>query len=131
MRKEKRQLLALGLALLVTLPKVTAEPVMQSMKELRDSKEELTKEQIVEIAIEEIERTSQEAVKEAMKEAGGELSYWKERADLYEVQNEQLKYEFEQYKKEKRFETMKGALWGSGITAVVLGVVSMFCMCGR
>lgn len=131
MRKEKRQLLALGLALLVTLPKVTAEPVMQSMKELRDSKEELTKEQIVEIAIEEIERTSQEAVKEAMKEAGGELSYWKERSDLYEVQNEQLKYEFEQYKKEKRFETMKGALWGSGITAVVLGVVSMFCMCGR
>lgn len=131
MRKEKRQLLALGLALLVTLPKVTAEPVMQSMKELRDSKEELTKEQIVEIAIEEIERTSQEAVKETMKEAGGELSYWKERADLYEVQNEQLKYEFEQYKKQKRFENIKSALWGSGITAVVLGVVSMFCMCGR
>ena len=131
MRKEKRQLLALGLALLVTLPKVTAEPVMQSMKELKDSKEELTKEQIVEIAIEEIERTSQEAVKEAMKEAGGELSYWKERSDLYEVQNEQLKYEFEQYKKQKRFENIKSALWGSGITAVVLGVVSMFCMCGR
>lgn len=85
----------------------------------------------MEIAIEEIERTSQEAVKEAMKEAGGELSYWKERSDLYEVQNEQLKYEFEQYKKQKRFENIKSALWGSGITAVVLGVVSMFCMCGR
>ena len=104
---------------------------MQSMKELRDSKEELTKEQIVEIAIEEIESTSQEAVKEVLKDVGSELSYWKERADLYEVQNEHLKFEFEQYKKEKRFETMKGALWGSGITAVVLGVVSMFCMCGR
>lgn len=131
MRKEKRQLLALGLALLVTLPKVTAEPVMQSMKELRDSKEELTKEQIVEIAIEEIERTSQEAVKEVLKDVGSELSYWKERSNLYEVQNEQLKYEFEQYKKQRRFETLKGALWGSGITAVVLGVVSMFAMCGR
>ena len=104
---------------------------MQSMKELRDSKEELTKEQIVEIAIEEIERTSQEAVKEVLKDVGSELSYWKERSNLYEVQNEQLKYEFEQYKKQKRFENIKSALWGSGITAVVLGVVSMFYMCGR
>lgn len=99
--------------------------------ELKLSKSNLSKEEIMQIAEEEIERTSQEAVKEAMKEVGGELSYWKERADLFEVQNEQLKYEFEQYKKQRRFETLKGALWGSGITAVVLGVVSVFAMCGR
>lgn len=85
----------------------------------------------MEIAIEEIERTSKEAVKEVLKDVGSELSYWKERSDLYEVQNEQLKYEFEQYKKQRRFETLKGALWGSGITAVVLGVASVFAMCGR
>lgn len=122
---------ALVLVILASLQNLTAESATRFQKELKDSKEELTKEQIVEIAIEEIERTSKEAVKEVLKDVGSELSYWKERSDLYEVQNEQLKYEFEQYKKQRRFETLKGALWGSGITAVVLGVVSVFAMCGR
>lgn len=131
MRKGMRLTSALVLVILANLQNLTAESATKFQKELKDSKEELTKEQIVEIAIEEIERTSKEAVKEVLKDVGSELSYWKERSDLYEVQNEQLKYEFEQYKKQRRFETLKGALWGSGITAVVLGVVSVFAMCGR
>lgn len=131
MRKGMRLTSALVLVILASLQNLTAESATRFQKELKDSKEELTKEQIVEIAIEEIERTSKEAVKEVLKDVGSELSYWKERSDLYEVQNEQLKYEFEQYKKQRRFETLKGALWGSGITAVVLGVVSVFAMCGR
>lgn len=152
MRKGMRLTSALVLVILASLQNLTAESATRFQKELKDSKEDavskessggfdglnqrlvwndISIEEIMQIAEEEIERTSKEAVKEVLKDVGSELSYWKERSDLYEVQNEQLKYEFEQYKKQRRFETLKGALWGSGITAVVLGVVSVFAMCGR
>lgn len=152
MRKGMRLTSALVLVILASLQNLTAESATRFQKELKDSAEDavskessggfdglnqrlvwndISIEEIMQIAEEEIERTSKEAVKEVLKDVGSELSYWKERSDLYEVQNEQLKYEFEQYKKQRRFETLKGALWGSGITAVVLGVVSIFAMCGR
>ena len=152
MRKGMRLTSALVLVILASLQNLTAESATRFQKELKDSAEDavskessggfdglnqrlvwndISIEEIMQIAEEEIERTSKEAVKEVLKDVGSELSYWKERSDLYEVQNEQLKYEFEQYKKQRRFETLKGALWGSGITAVVLGVVSVFAMCGR
>ena len=152
MRKGMRLTSALVLVILASLQNLTAESATRFQKELKDSAEDavskessggfdgliqrlvwndISIEEIMQIAEEEIERTSKEAVKEVLKDVGSELSYWKERSDLYEVQNEQLKYEFEQYKKQRRFETLKGALWGSGITAVVLGVVSIFAMFGR
>ena len=44
----------------------------------------------MEIAEEEIERTSQEAVKAVLEDVGGELAYEKERADQLEIRNAEL-----------------------------------------
>lgn len=44
----------------------------------------------MEIAEEEIEKTSQEAVKAVLEDVGGELAYEKERADQLEIRNAEL-----------------------------------------
>ncbi len=64
-----------------------AQSATQLPTEKNDSKEdatELTIEEVMEIAEEEIERTAQEAVKVALLEVGGELAFEKERADQME-----------------------------------------------
>ena len=84
----------------------------------------------MEIAEEEIERTAQEAVKAALLEVGGELSFEKERADQMEaaklaLENENKKLKAEVQKKQNQF--FYGALIGGAggvvITSLVVGLI--------
>ena len=91
---------------------------------------ELTIEEVMEIAEEEIERTSQEAVKAALLEVGGELAFEKERADELEKQKLALEAENKRLKEEaqkKQNQFFYGALIGgtSGVilTSLVFGII--------
>lgn len=91
---------------------------MQLQTERKDSAAdvpELTIEEVMQIAEEEIERTTQEAVKAAILETGGELAYEKARADqmeavklVLEAENKTLKAQVQ--KKQNQF--FYGALIG-------------------
>lgn len=109
LRKSGMRLAAAFLLVLrVMSPKVTAQCATQSPTEKsvletgapqqKSRKTELEK--IMEIAEEEIERTSEEAVKAALVEVGGELAYESERARLFEEANVSLRTENEKLKKE-------------------------------
>ena len=84
---------------------------MQLPTERKDSAAdvpELTIEEVMQIAEEEIERTTQEAVKAAILETGGELAYEKARADqmeavklVLEAENKTLKAQVQ--KKQNQF----------------------------
>ena len=101
-RNAKKQLTVYIMLMLVLLPKVTAQSVTPSQKEKTDSENDARNgmstriyddkdiEWIMEIAEEEIERTSQEAVKAVLEDVGGELAYEKERADQLEIRNAEL-----------------------------------------
>lgn len=97
----------------------------QSTTEKKDSDvvvPELTIEEVMEIAEEEIERTAQEAVKVALVEVGGELAFEKERADQMEKLNLELEAENKKLKEEvqkKNNQFFYGALIG-GTSGVVL-----------
>lgn len=85
-------------------------------------------ERIMEIAEEEIERTSQEAVKAVLEDVGGELAYEKERADQLEIRNAELGMmndvlQTELDKKKNSFWT--GALIGGTVGAIVTSIVFM------
>ena len=85
----RKRLLVLSVLMLVSLQNLMAQSVTQSATGKKDSDNaasELTIEEVMEIAEEEIERTAQEAVKAALVEVGGELAYEKERADELEKQ---------------------------------------------
>lgn len=82
----------------------------------------------MEIAEEEIERTSQEAVKAVLEDVGGELAYEKERADQLEQRNVELEVindvlKTELAKKKNSFWT--GALLGGTGGAIVTSIVFM------
>ena len=84
-----KRLLVLSVLMLGLLQNLMAQSATQSVTEKNDSEDvaaELTIEEVMEIAEEEIERTAQEAVKAALLEVGGELAFEKERAEGLEKQ---------------------------------------------
>ena len=91
----KKRLSVFLMLMLVLSANLTAQSATQSQKEKTDSEDvfrqaqqpgtELTIEEVMEIAEEEIERTAQEAVKAALLEVGGELAFEKERSDQLEA----------------------------------------------
>ena len=85
-------------------------------------------ERIMEIAEEEIERTSQEAVKAVLEDVGGELAYEKERADQLEIRNAELGMMNDVLKTEldkKKNSFWTGALIGGTGSAIVTSIVFM------
>lgn len=87
----------------------------------------------MEIAEEEIERTSQEAVKAALEDVGGELAYEKERAEQYEIMNEELRMKNEQLQIEldkKQNSFLNGAILGGAggviLTSLIFSLVNSF-----
>ena len=138
----QKRLLVLVILLLVTLQNSMAQCVTQSQKEKTDSENvaqngQSTKtyddsdiEKIMEIAEEEIERTSQEAVKAALEDVGGELAYEKERAEQYEALNIELKKENEKLKEENSNKFLWGAVAGGAggviLTSLIFNLVNSF-----
>ena len=91
-------------------------------------------ERIMEIAEEEIERTSQEAVKAVLEYVGGELAYEKERADQLEIRNAELGIRNDEL--EKALEKKKDSFWtgaliggtgGAIFTSIVFMLIQGFC----
>ncbi len=132
-RNEKKRLsvfLILMLVLSANLMAQSATPSMTEKKDSADAASELTIEEIMEIAEEEIERTSQEAVKAALLEVGGELAFEKERADQMEKQKLALEIENKKLKeaaKKKQNQFFYGALIGGTgavvVTSLVFGLI--------
>ena len=96
--------------------------------------EELTIEEVMEIAEEEIERTAQEAVKAALLEVGGELAFEKERADqmekaklALEIENKKLKEAAEKKKNQFFYGALIGGTGGVIVTSLVFGLVIGVC----
>ena len=132
-----KRLLVLSVLMLVLLQNLTAQSATQLPTEKKDSEDaasELTIEEVMEIAEEEIERTAQEAVKAALLEVGGELAFEKERADQLEaakinleMENQKLKAEVQ--KKQNQF--FNGALIGGTggviVTSLVFGLIMGIC----
>ncbi|MBC6712440.1 hypothetical protein [Treponema sp. Marseille-Q3903] len=108
---------------------------MQLPTEKKDSENaarELTIEEVMQIAEEEIERTAQEAVKSALLETGGELAFEKERADqlekqklalALELENKKLKEAAEKKKNQFFYGALIGGTGGVVITSLVFGII--------
>ena len=145
-RNAKKQLTVFIMLMLVLLPKVTAQSVTPSQKEKNDSENDARNglstrtyddkdiERIMEIAEEEIERTSQEAVKAVLEDVGGELAYEKERADQLEIRNAELGIRNDEL--EKALEKKKDSFWygtliggtgGAIVTSIVFALLRGFC----
>ena len=133
LKNERKRLLVLSVLMLVLCPKVMAQSVTQSQTEKQDSEsavEELTIEEVMEIAEEEIERTAQEAVKAALLEVGGELAYEKERAEelerqklALEIENKKLKEECQKKDKNFLYGVLVGGTGGVVLISVVMGLL--------
>ena len=125
LRNGRKLWLVLSVLMLALCQNLMAQSVTQSVTEKKDSDDaapELTIEEVMEIAEEEIERTAQEAVKAALLEVGGELAFEKERADQMEKLNLELEAENKKLKEEvqkKNNQFFYGALIG-GTGGVVL-----------
>jgi Na+-transporting NADH:ubiquinone oxidoreductase subunit NqrC len=125
----KKQLSVFLMLMLVLSANLTAQSAMPSTTERKDSGadvKELTIEEIMEIAEEEIERTAQEAVKAAMIEVGGELAYEKARADQLETAKKNLEEENKKLKAEvqkKQNQFFYGALIGGAGGVIVTSIV--------
>ena len=133
-----RKRLSVFLVLMLVLSaRVTAQSATQLPTENRDSEKdvaELTIEEVMEIAEEEIERTAQEAVKAALVEVGGELAFEKERADQLEaaklaLENENRKLKTEVQKKQNQFfyGALIGGTGGVIVTSLVFGLIMGVC----
>ena len=103
-------------------------------KDSADAASELTIEEVMEIAEEEIERTAQEAVKAAILETGGELAFEKERADqmeaaklALETENKKLKAEVQKKQNQFFYGALIGGTGGVVITSLVFGLIGGFC----
>ena len=129
-----KRLLVLSVLMLGLLQNLTAQSAMQLQTEKKDSESdasELTIEEVMQIAEEEIERTAQEAVKAALLETGGELAFEKERADQFEKQKLDLELENRKLKEateKKKNQFFYGALIGGTGAVVVTSLV--FAMIG-
>ena len=129
----RKQLSVFLMLMLVLSANLTAQSVTQSATEKKGSVEgasELTIEEVMEIAEEEIERTAQEAVKAALLEVDGELAFEKERADQMEtaklaLENENKKLKTEVQKKQTQFfyGALIGGTGGVVVTSLVFGLL--------
>ena len=95
---------------------------------------ELTIEEVMEIAEEEIERTAQEAVKAALVEVGGELAFEKERADqleaaklALEAENKKLKEEAQKKQNQFFYGALIGGAGGVVVTSLVFSLIMGVC----
>ena len=100
-------------------------------KDLDVAAEELTIEEVMEIAEEEIERTAQEAVKAAILEVGG---FEKERADqmeaaklALEAENKKLKEAAQKKQNQFFYGALIGGTGGVIVTSLVFGLVMGLC----
>ena len=152
MKSIRRQLLSVRkrlsvflVLMLVVSARGMAQSVTQSLKGKKDLEDaavlrepqqpqELTIEEVMEIAEEEIERTAQEAVKAALLEVGGEPAFEKERSEQMEAAKLNLELENQKLKKElckKNNQFFYGALIGGTggviVTSLVFGLVMGIC----
>lgn len=133
----KKQFLVFLILMPVLCVNLMAQSVTQLPTEKSDSEDvaaELTIEEVMEIAEEEIERTAQEAVKAALLEVGGELAFEKERADQLEaaklnleMENKKLKAEVEKKNNQFFYGALIGGTGGVIITSLVFGIISGVC----
>ena len=110
---------------------------MQLQTERKDSAAdvpELTIEEVMQIAEEEIERTTQEAVKAAILETGGELAYEKARADqmeavklVLEAENKTLKAQVQKKENQFFYGALIGGAGGVIVTSLVFNLIMGFC----
>ena len=143
-RNVKKRLSVFLMLMLVLSANLTAQSVTQSATEKKGSGDvfrqaqqpgdELTIEEVMEIAEEEIERTAQEAVKAALLEVGGELAFEKERADQMEaanlvLENENKKLKAEVQKKNNQFfyGALIGGTGGVVVTSIVFSLIMGIC----
>lgn len=132
-----KRLLVLSVLMLGLLQNLMAQSATQSVTEKSDSEDaatELTIEEVMEIAEEEIERTAQEAVKAALLEVGGELAFEKERADqlekqklTLEIENKKLKEAAEKKKNQFFYGALIGGTGGVIVTSLVFGLIMGIC----
>ena len=133
----KKQLSVFLILMLVLSANLTAQSATQSQKEKTDSGEgasELTIEEVMEIAEEEIERTAQEAVKAALLEVGGEVAFEKERADqlekaktALEIENKKLKEEAQKKQNQFFYGALIGGTGGVVVTSLVFSLLMGVC----
>ena len=132
-----KRLLVLSVLMLGLLQNLMAQSATQSATEKSDSEDvaaELTIEEVMEIAEEEIERTAQEAVKAALLEVGGELAFEKERVDqmekaklALEIENKKLKEAAEKKKNQFFYGALIGGTGGVIVTSLVFGLIMGIC----
>ena len=132
-----KRLLVLSVLMLGLLQNLMAQSATKSATEKSDSEDvaaELTIEEIMEIAEEEIERTAQEAVKAALLEVGGELAFEKERADQLEaakinleLENKKLKAEVQKKNNQFFYGALIGGTGGVIVTSLVFGLIMGIC----
>ena len=120
------------LCVILTAQSVTQLPTEK--KDLEDAARELTIEEVMKIAEEEIERTAQEAVKAALLEVGGELAFEKERADQLEaakinleIENKKLKAEVQKKNNQFFYGALIGGTGGVIVTSLVIGLIMGIC----
>ena|GEM_PF-1343850 len=133
----RKRLLVLSVLMLGLLQNLMAQSATQSATEKKDSEDvatELTIEEVMEIAEEEIERTAQEAVKAALLEVGGELAFEKERADQLEaakinleMENQKLKAEVQKKQNQFFYGALIGGTGGVIVTSLVFGLIMGIC----
>lgn len=132
-----KRLLVLSVLMLGLLQNLMAQSATKSVTEKKDSEDvaaELTIEEVMEIAEEEIERTAQEAVKAALLEVGGELAFEKERADQLEaakinleIENKKLKAEVQKKNNQFFYGALIGGTGGVIVTSLVFGLIMGIC----
>ena len=133
----RKRLLVLSVLMLGLLQNLMAQSATQSATEKSDSEDvatELTIEEVMEIAEEEIDRTAQEAVKAALLEVGGELAFEKERADQLEaakinleIENKKLKAEVQKKNNQFFYGALIGGTGGVIVTSLVFGLIMGIC----
>ena len=119
------------------LQNLKAQSAMQLQTERKDSAAdvpELTIEEVMQIAEEEIERTTQEAVRAAILETGGELAYEKARADqmeavklVLEAENKTLKAQVQKKQNQFFYGALIGGAGGVIVTSLVFNLIMGFC----
>ena len=102
-------------------------------KDSEDVAAQLTIEEVMQIAEEEIERTAQEAVKAALTEVGGELAFERARADeierqklALEIENKKLKEMCEKKKNQFFYGALIGGTGGVVIASLLFGLIGGF-----
>ena len=136
-RNVKKRLSVFLMLMLVLSVNLTAQSATQLPTENRDSENdvaELTIEEVMEIAEEEIERTAQEAVKAALLEVGGEVAFEKERADqlekaktALEIENKKLKEEAQKKQNQFFYGALIGGTGGVVVTSLVFSLLIGVC----